>query len=224
MGREGSIIAVNDKPSNEEKARRTVAEIKEMGIDAEMFLTDVSNEEQVNQMVSNVIMRFGRIEILINNAGINRDGVLHRADKDEWDAVMAVNLTGPFLCTKAVLPLMRKQKYGRIVNIASVTGKIGISGTGYYGTAKTGLIGLTRIAAAENATKGITINAVAPGYVKTDLMMHYPEEILNGIIAKIPVGRFAEPEEIADVVVFLCSDSSSYITGAVLDVNGGFFI
>ena len=119
---------------------------------------------------------------------------------------------------------MRKQNYGRIVNMVSLTARIGIPGTGYYAVSKTGLVGLTRVAAAENAAKGITVNAVAPGYVKTDMMMHYPEETLSGITAKIPVGRFAEPEEIADVVVFLAADSSSYITGAVVDVNGGIFI
>ena len=137
---------------------------------------------------------------------------------------MAVNLTGPFLCTKAVLPSMRVQGYGRIVNLSSLTARMGIFGTGYYATSKSGLIGLTKVTAAENATKGITCNALAPGYINTEMMSKYPEEQIKTLIAKIPVGRLAEPIEVADAALFLVSDSSAYMTGAVLDINGGFFI
>lgn len=222
FAREGAKIALNDVTFNEKTALETVEELRQLGVEAELFLADVSKEEEVDQMVKAVIDRFGRLEILVNNAGINRDGLVHKGEKSKWDAVMAVNLTGPFLCTKAVLPGMREQKYGRIVNVSSVTARTGVPGTGYYATAKTGLVGLTKIAAAENAAKGVTVNAVAPGYIKTSMMMNYPEEVLNGIIAKIPVGRLAEPEEIAEAVLFLAADSSSYITGSVLDINGGF--
>lgn len=224
FAREGAKIALNDIPSNEQHALETIAEIKKLGVEAEIFLGDVSDETQVNQLIEAVVARFGRLDILVNNAGINRDGLIHKADKSKWDAVMAVNLTGPFLCTKAVLPTMRQQGYGRIVNVASVTARTGVAGTGYYATAKTGLIGLTKIAAAENASKGVTVNAVAPGYIKTSMMMNYPEDVIKGIISKIPVGRFAEPDEIAEAVVFLAADTSSYITGSVLDINGGFHI
>ena len=137
---------------------------------------------------------------------------------------MAVNLTGPFICTKAVLPSMRAQEYGRIVNLSSLTARIGIFGTGYYATSKAGLIGLTKVTAVENATKGIICNALAPGYINTEMMNKYPDDQLKALIAKIPVGRFAEPEEVADAALFLASDSSSYITGAVLDINGGVYI
>ena len=224
FAREGAKIAVNDIKFNEEKALETVEELRKLGVEAELFLADVSQEDNVNNMVEKIIARFRRVDILVNNAGINRDGLLHKGNLANWEAVMAVNLTGPFICTKAVLPSMRAQEYGRIVNLSSLTARIGIFGTGYYATSKAGLIGLTKVTAVENATKGITCNALAPGYINTDMMNKYPEDQLKALIAKIPVGRFAEPEEVADAALFLASDSSSYITGAVLDINGGVYI
>ena len=224
FAREGAKIAVNDILFNEAKAMETVEELRKFGAEAELFLADVSKEDEVNSMVENVIAKFGRVDILVNNAGINRDGLLHKGNLSNWEAVMAVNLTGPFICTKAVLPSMRAQGYGRIVNLSSLTARIGIFGTGYYATSKSGLIGLTKVTAVENATKGITCNALAPGYINTDMMNKYPEEQLKSLIATIPVGRFAEPEEVAAAALFLASDCSAYITGAVLDINGGSFI
>ncbi|WP_240986114.1 SDR family NAD(P)-dependent oxidoreductase [Acididesulfobacillus acetoxydans] len=224
FAREGAKIAVNDIPFNEGKAVQTVQEIRQLGVEAEFFPADVSREAEVGGMVAGVLARFGRIDILVNNAGINRDGLLHKAESKNWEAVVAVNLTGPFNCTKAVLPGMRQQGYGRIVNMSSLTARMGIFGTGYYATTKAGLIGLTKVTAAENATKGITCNALAPGYVKTDMMLRYPEEQLKALIAKIPAGRLAEPEEIAEAALFFAADSSAYVTGAVLDINGGFLI
>jgi len=224
LAREGAKIAVNDIAFNEEKAMETVEELRKLGVEAELFLADVSKEDEVNSMVEKIIERFGRADILVNNAGINRDGLLHKGNLANWEAVMAVNLTGPFLCTKAVLPSMRAQGYGRIVNLSSLTARMGIFGTGYYATSKSGLIGLTKVTAVENVTKGITCNALAPGYINTDMMNKYPAEQLKALIATIPVGRFAEPEEVADAALFLVSDSSAYITGAVLDINGGSFI
>ncbi|RYV50355.1 3-oxoacyl-ACP reductase FabG [Pengzhenrongella frigida] len=224
FAREGASIAVNDIPFNEEKAKATVEELRALGVEAELFLADVSKEDEVTKMVADVQARFGRLDILVNNAGINRDGLLHKASGENWAAVVAVNLTGPFNCTKAVLPGMRAQGYGRIVNMSSLTARIGIFGTGYYATTKAGLIGLTKVTAVENATKGITCNALAPGYINTDMMNKYPAEQNAKLIATIPVGRFAEPTEVADAALFLASDSSSYITGAVLDINGGSFI
>ena len=224
FAREGAKIAVNDISFNELKAMETVEELRKLGVEAELFLADVSKEDEVNSMVEKVIERFGRVDILVNNAGINRDGLLHKGNLSNWEAVMAVNLTGPFICTKAVLPSMRTQGYGRIVNLSSLTARIGIFGTGYYATSKSGLIGLTKVTAVENATKGITCNALAPGYINTDMMNKYPAEQIKALIATIPVGRFAEPEEVADAALFLASDSSAYITGAVLDINGGSFI
>jgi len=224
FAREGAKIVVNDIPFNEAKALETVEELRKLGVEAELFLADVSKEDEVNSMVEKVLQRFGRIEILVNNAGINRDGLVHKGNLSNWEAVMEVNLTGPFNCTKAVLPSMRGQGYGRIVNLSSLTARIGIFGTGYYATSKSGLIGLTKVTAVENATKGITCNALAPGYINTDMMNKYPAEQLKALIATIPVGRFAEPEEVADAALFLAADSSSYITGAVLDINGGSYI
>lgn len=221
---EGAIVAVNDITFNKEQALKTATEIRNLGTEAEVFLADVSLEEEVNDMVAEILSRFGRIDILVNNAGINRDGVLHKGDRTQWDKVVSVNLTGPFNCTKAVLPGMRSNGYGRIVNISSLTARMGIMGTGYYATTKAGLLGLTKVTAAENAGKGITCNALAPGYIKTDMMLKYPAEQLDALMAKIPVGRLAEPEEVADAAAFLASDSSAYITGAILDINGGFFI
>lgn len=224
FAREGANIAVNDLSINEPKARETVEELRKLGVKAELFLADVSREDEVNIMVEKVLGLFGRVDILVNNAGINRDGLLHKGSIANWEAVIAVNLTGPFNCTKAVLPSMRVQGYGRIVNLSSLTARMGIFGTGYYATSKSGLIGLTKVTAAENATKGITCNALAPGYINTDMMNKYPEDQLKALIAKIPVGRFAEPEEVAEAALFLAADSSAYITGAVLDINGGFLI
>ncbi|KJR49110.1 3-oxoacyl-[acyl-carrier protein] reductase [Desulfosporosinus sp. I2] len=224
FAQEGAKIAVNDISFNEVKALETVEELRKLGVEAELFLADVSKEDEVNSMVGKIIERFGKVDILVNNAGINRDGLLHKGVLTNWEAVMAVNLTGPFICTKAVLPSMRTQGYGRIVNLSSLTARIGIFGTGYYATSKAGLIGLTKVTAVENVSKGITCNALAPGYINTDMMNKYPEEQLKALIASIPVGRFAEPKEVADAALFLASDSSAYITGAVLDINGGSFI
>lgn len=224
FAREGARIAINDIPFNATKAWDTVEELRAMGVEAEVYLADVTHEDEVNTMVEKVIERFGRVDILVNNAGINRDGLVHKGNLENWNAVMDVNLTGPFLCTKAVLPSMRQNNFGRIVNISSLTARMGIFGTGYYATTKSGLIGLTKVTAVENTTKGITCNALAPGYIKTDMMMKYPEEQLQALVAKIPVGRLAEPSEIAEAAVFMAADSSSYITGAVLDINGGYFI
>lgn len=221
---EGAKIAINDISFNAAKAQETVEELRAQGVEAEVFLADVTQEAEVNTMVEDVIKRFGRIDILVNNAGINRDGLVHKGDLKNWSAVMDVNLTGPFLCTKAVLPGMRQNNYGRIVNISSLTARMGIFGTGYYATTKSGLIGFTKVTAVENTAKGITCNALAPGYIKTDMMMKYPEEQLQALVAKIPAGRLAEPAEIAEAAVFLAADSSSYITGSVLDINGGYFI
>lgn len=224
LANEGADLAINDISLNEVKAQETVSELRKIGTDAEVFLADVTQESEVNKMVEEILARFGRIDILVNNAGINRDGLIHKGSLQNWNAVMNVNLTGPFICTKAVLPGMRQNNYGRIVNISSLTARLGILGTGYYASTKSGLIGLTKVTAAENMSHGITCNALAPGYIKTDMMMKYPEEQLQALIAKIPAGRLAEPAEIADVVAFVAADSASYMTGAVIDINGGYFI
>ncbi|KLU66804.1 3-oxoacyl-[acyl-carrier-protein] reductase FabG [Desulfosporosinus acididurans] len=224
LANEGAKLAINEISLNEVKAHETVLELRKMGTDAEVFLADVTQESEVNEMVGEIITRFGRIDILVNNAGINRDGLIHKGNIQNWNAVMNVNLTGPFICTKAVLPSMRQNNYGRIVNISSLTARLGIFGTGYYASTKSGLIGLTKVTAVENMSQGITCNALAPGYIKTDMMMKYPEEQLQALIAKIPAGRLAEPAEIADVVAFVAADSASYMTGAVIDINGGYFI
>lgn len=224
FAREGAKVAVNDIKFNEAKALETVEELRKLGVEAELFLADVSQEDSVSNMVEKIITRFGRVDILVNNAGINRDGLLHKGNLANWEAVMAVNLTGPFICTKAVLPSMRAQEYGRIVNLSSLTARMGIFGTGYYATSKAGLIGLTKVTAVENASKRITCNALAPGYINTDMMNKYPEDQLKALIAKIPMGRLAEPKEVAEAALFLAADASSYITGAVLDINGGFLI
>jgi len=224
LANEGASIAVNDIPFNKEKAAGTVDELRALGVKAELFLADVSKEDEVDAMVASVLEQFGRVDILVNNAGINKDGLVHKANLDNWNAVMAVNLTGPMLCTKAVLPSMRANGYGRIVNMSSLTARVGVFGTGYYASTKAGLIGLTKVTAVENVSKGITCNALAPGYINTDMMLKYPKEQLDALIASIPMKRFADPKEIADAALFLASDASAYITGAVLDINGGSFI
>ena len=224
LANEGASIAVNDIPFNKAKAAATVDELRALGVKAELFLADVSKEDEVDAMVASVLEQFGRVDILVNNAGINKDGLVHKANLDNWNAVMAVNLTGPMLCTKAVLPSMRANGYGRIVNMSSLTARVGVFGTGYYASTKAGRIGLTKVTAVENVSKGITCNALAPGYINTDMMLKYPKEQLDALIASIPMKRFADPKEIADAALFLASDASAYITGAVLDINGGSFI
>jgi len=214
----GAEVVVNYARSAE-AAEAVVAEILEAGGQAYALKADVAEEPAVKAMVDTVLERSGRIDVLINNAGITRDGLLMRMKMDDWQAVINLNLTGVFLCTRAVTRTMLKQKSGRIINITSVVGLMGNAGQANYAAAKAGVVGLTRSAAKEMASRGITVNAVAPGFIATDMTKDLNAE---GILAAIPLGRFGNPEQVAGAVRFLAADpAAAYITGQVLQVDGG---
>ena len=182
---------------------------------------DVSDFEQCQAAVANISSQLGPVEILVNNAGITRDGTMHRMSFDQWNAVIQTNLASCFNMSRCVIEGMREKNFGRIVNIGSVNGQAGQYGQVNYAAAKSGIHGFTKALAQEGAAKGITVNAVAPGYIATDMVRAVPEKILEKIIAGIPVGRLGEPEEIARTVLFLVSDDAGFITGSTLSVNGG---
>ncbi|KAB2337470.1 3-oxoacyl-[acyl-carrier-protein] reductase [Cytobacillus depressus] len=220
LARQGADIAVNYSGS-EERANQVVAEIKEMGRNAIAIKCDVSNSESVANMVKETVDSFGKLDILVNNAGITRDNLLMRMKEDEWDDVMNINLKGVFLCTKAVTRQMMKQRNGRIINISSIVGVSGNPGQANYVAAKAGVIGLTKTSAKELSTRGITVNAVAPGFITTDMTEKLPEDVKEQMLKQIPLARFGEPADIANVVVFLASEDSRYMTGQTLHVDGG---
>ncbi|WNS77134.1 3-oxoacyl-[acyl-carrier-protein] reductase [Bacillus sp. DTU_2020_1000418_1_SI_GHA_SEK_038] len=220
LARQGADIAVNYSGS-EERANGVVAEIKEMGRSAIAIQCDVSNSESVANMVKETIDAFGKLDILVNNAGITKDNLLMRMKEDEWDDVININLKGVFLCTKAVTRQMMKQRSGRIINISSIVGVSGNPGQANYVAAKSGVIGLTKTSAKELASRGITVNAVAPGFITTDMTDKLQEEVKEAMLKQIPLARFGEPSDIANVVVFLASEDSRYMTGQTLHVDGG---
>lgn len=203
-------------------AKSTASEISEQtGRKAIAVEVNVSNLEMAQAMANTVVAEFGKIDILVNNAGITRDDLLMRMKEEDWDDVINVNLKGAWNCSKAVVRPMMKKRYGRIVNISSVSGQIGQVGQTNYSASKAGLIGFTKAMAREVASRGITVNAVAPGFIPTALTVDLPDELKNYILAATPMGRMGTPEEIAFAVAFLASDEASYITGQVLAVDGG---
>ena len=188
---------------------------------AEGYVVDVTDAEQINQVMKEIQSAFGSLDILVNNAGITRDNLLLRMTDEEWDRVLAINLRGAFVCTRAAARYMLKQRSGRIVNIASVVGVIGNAGQCNYAASKAGLIGLTKSAAREFASRNINVNAVAPGYVRTAMTEALPDKAKEAALTAIPLSRLSEPQDIANAVLFLASEESSYITGHVLHVDGG---
>lgn len=220
LARQGANVTVNFAGS-EAKANEVVDEIKALGQDAFAFQCDVSNAEAVGEMVKQTIEKFGNVDILVNNAGITRDNLLMRMKEDEWDDVININLKGVFLCTKAVTRQMMKQRSGRIINISSIVGVSGNPGQANYVAAKSGVIGLTKTTAKELSSRGITVNAVAPGFITTDMTDKLNEEVKAEMLKQIPLARFGEPKDIANVVVFLASEDSRYMTGQTLHVDGG---
>jgi 3-oxoacyl-[acyl-carrier protein] reductase len=218
LAEEGATVVVNYARSNQ-AADEVVEKIKAMGGKAIALQADVAQADQVDTLISGVIEQYGRIDILVNNAGITRDTLLLRMKPEDWQSVIDLNLTGVFLCTRAVSKLMLKQRSGRIINIASVSGQMGNPGQANYSAAKAGVIGFTKTIAKEMASRGITVNAIAPGFIATDMTQDLKTD---EILKFIPLGRYGQPEEVAGAVRFLAADpAAAYITGQTLNVDGG---
>jgi 3-oxoacyl-[acyl-carrier protein] reductase len=206
---------------NQEKLNELVQEITSSGGKAAAFALDVTDEEQVKSTIKAASAHFGKIDILVNNAGITRDQLVMRMKRADWDAVLQTNLTSAYLCTQAVSTSMLKQRWGRIINIASVFGQMGQAGQANYSASKAGLIGLTMAIARELGSRNITCNAVAPGFIETAMTEFLGDEFKQNAAKQIPLGRIGSVEDVANAVAFLASDAASYITGHVLNVNGG---
>ncbi|MBY0087224.1 3-oxoacyl-[acyl-carrier-protein] reductase [Brevibacillus sp. M2.1A] len=219
----GANVVVNYAGS-EAAASETVSLIKEMGRDAIMIRANVSSTEDVNDMFKAALDHFGAIDILVNNAGITRDNLIMRMKEDEWDDVIATNLKGVFNCVKAATRPMMKQRSGKIINITSVVGVLGNAGQANYVAAKAGVIGLTKTAARELASRNITVNAVAPGFIDTEMTAVLPEDVKAGLTSQIPLARLGQTDDIASVVLFLASDAANYMTGQTLHVDGGMYM
>jgi 3-oxoacyl-[acyl-carrier protein] reductase len=218
LAAEGAKVVVN-YASSSDAAQQVVTAITDAGGSAIALQADVSKLEQVDALFNETLEKFGRVDVLVNNAGITRDTLLLRMKPEDWQAVIDLNLTGVFLCTRAVSKVMLKQRSGRIINIASVSGQMGNPGQANYSAAKAGVIGFTKTVAKELASRGITVNAVAPGFIATDMTSDLKSE---EILKYIPLGRYGEPEEVAGMVRFLAADSAAaYITGQVFNVDGG---
>jgi len=219
---EGAKIVVSARNSAE--LEKLVAEISEKGGEAIAVAGDVAVTADADRLVDAAVAAYGRLDILVNNAGITRDGLLLRMKDEDWDAVLNVNLKGAFLCTRAAAKVMSKQRYGRIINISSVVGEMGNAGQANYCASKAGLLGLTKSVARELARRNVTVNAVTPGFIVTDMTEALPEKTREELAAQIPLGRLGDAEDIAHAVLFLASDRSGYVTGQVLGVNGGMYM
>jgi len=219
LAREGATIAAAAR--NREKLDQLVAEITAAGGKACAFVMDVADEEQVKSGIKSALAQSGKIDILVNNAGITRDQLVMRMKRADWDAVLNTNLTSAYLCIQQVIGSMLKQRWGRIINITSVFGQMGQAGQANYAASKAGLIGLTMAMAREVASRNITCNAVAPGFIETSMTAELSDEFKQSAVKNIPLGRVGSPEDVASAVSFLASEEASYITGQVLNVNGG---
>jgi 3-oxoacyl-[acyl-carrier protein] reductase len=218
----GADIAIGSR--NIEKLNRVVSEIQNIGRKALAVRLDVCDHVQVHRTFEDVVHQLERIDILVNNAGITRDALLLRLKKEDWDSVLQTNLTGAFLCSQEAIKVMIKQRYGRIINISSVVGLSGNAGQVNYAASKAGIIGLTKSLALEVASRNITVNAVAPGFIETAMTQNLPESVRLKLTEKIPLGRIGDDHEVAFGVRFLASDEASYITGHVLNINGGLYM
>jgi len=213
-----------DQMETKEHAREVSEKIDSMGSHSCIVQANVNDYEQVTRMRDEIVNKLGKVDILVNNAGIVRDKSFVKMTPQMWTEVLSVNLDGAFYCTKVVIEGMLERKYGRIVNISSVIGRMGNRGQANYAASKAGMIALTQTLAKEFAGKGVTVNAVAPGFIETDMVKSVPKEILDKIIAQIPLGRLGKPSEVAGAVAYLVSEDGSYITGQVIDINGGLYI
>lgn len=216
----GANLIIN-YTSREEAALETKKEIEDFGVKCMVVKCDVSKSEEVNLMVDDVIKEFGQIDILVNNAGITRDGLLMRMKEEDFDKVIDINLKGVFNCTKAVSKPMMKKKFGKIINMSSVVGIVGNPGQANYCASKAGIIGFTKATAKELASRNININAIAPGFIDTDMTNVLSDDLKNTMLKSIPKNEFGKPEDVANVVAFLASSMSRYVTGQVINVDGG---
>ncbi|MFJ8459794.1 3-oxoacyl-[acyl-carrier-protein] reductase [Lysinibacillus xylanilyticus] len=217
---EGAKVVVNYSGS-QAKAEEVVTMIQENGGEAIAVQGSVSKTEEVTALMDAAVKTFGSLDILVNNAGITRDNLLMRMKEDEWDDVLDTNLKGVFLCTKAVTRQMMKQRAGRIINISSIVGVAGNAGQANYVAAKAGVIGLTKTTAKELASRNILVNAIAPGFIETEMTDQLPDDIKQGMLTQIPLAKLGQPEDIAKAVVFLASDDANYMTGQTLHIDGG---
>jgi 3-oxoacyl-[acyl-carrier protein] reductase len=219
FAREGADVAVADV--NIEEAKKTCADIEALGRKAIALQLDVTDYAQAQEAVNKILDKLGKIDILVNNAGITRDGLLLRMSQEDWDAVLGVNLKGTFNCSKAVSRVMLKGRQGRIINIASIIGLIGNAGQANYSASKAGIIALTKTCAKEFASRNINVNAVAPGFIQTEMTAKLPEELKQKMLAAIPLNRLGSPSDVANACLFLASEAASYITGQTVVVDGG---
>lgn len=223
LASEGANVVVNFSGS-EQKASQVVEEIQNLGSQAIAVQANISDSDSVQQLMNAAQEQFGSIDILVNNAGITRDNLLMRMKEDEWDDVINTNLKGVFLCTKAVTRQMMKQRAGRIINISSIVGVMGNAGQANYVAAKAGVIGLTKTTARELASRNILVNAIAPGFITTEMTETLPEDVKSSMLTQIPLAKLGKPEDIAKAVVFLASDDASYMTGQTLHIDGGMYM
>lgn len=223
LAAEGANVVVNFSGS-EQKASEVVQEIQNLGAQAIAVQANISDSESVQQLMNAAIEQFGAIDVLVNNAGITRDNLLMRMKEDEWDEVINTNLKGVFLCTKAVTRQMMKQRAGRIINISSIVGVMGNAGQANYVAAKAGVIGLTKTTARELASRNILVNAIAPGFISTEMTDTLPEDVKSSMLTQIPLAKLGNPEDVAKAVVFLASDDASYMTGQTLHIDGGMYM
>ncbi|MBN3033078.1 MAG: 3-oxoacyl-[acyl-carrier-protein] reductase [Candidatus Saganbacteria bacterium] len=222
FAKEGANVVISD--INLELAQQTAKEIAALGVKTLAIKTNVADAADVDNAVAEIVKAMGRIDILVNNAGITKDNLLIRMKKEEWDAVLAVNLTGVFNCTKAAGTLMMKQRYGKIINIASIVGQMGNFGQANYAATKGGVIAFTKTVAKELSSRGVNCNVIAPGFIRTAMTDKLSEDVKKKMLEQIPLGKLGTPDDIASAALFLAGPESDYITGQVLAVNGGMYM